>query len=492
MWLGSDASLSEYVENLEKFDKSTAEDFKAFSSLSGDEPTPDFDNPLMSLHDGIAIIEVAGSLTNIDNPLVRFFGMTPYSMVYDAFVQAAMDDRVEKIAAVFDTDGGTVKGLSSALEGINIAVKAKGVHSFVQGSMNSAGYWLGSASTTIDADKMAEIGSIGIIAVIKNVSAALEKEGVKVEVMRAGKDKARINPYEPLSEEVKAELQKELDRKHEMFIEAVAENLGYSPDLVRDKFGSGKVFSAEEALELGMISGVSTYNEFFQRVASLKSGSQESKRYGSLTPSGITASASIGEQSSELNTNEEVRMDKSLKEMAEAAAIEGIEMSEELKADAEGIDEEVQEDLEISAEDAAEDAVSEEEQTAEVTADDKASDSIITLAGKYAESVEQLAIAKAELARANLENETNEALVERFKEVTAESINRMQILMNGQAQDLKEVTASNLLEMHASLRAQVVKNIPTGQQAQEGVEDEAVDKAVNSFEQHAHLVSLNK
>ena len=489
IWLGTTVALEEYSENLAKFEAATSADFEAFNALREDGEEQDFENPLMSLHENIAIIEISGSLTHIDNPIVRYFGMTPYSMIYNAFIEAQIDDRVEKIVAVFDTDGGTVKGLSSALEGVRIAARGKGVQAYVQGSMNSAGYWLGSASTSAMLSASIEVGSIGVVAIIKNVSEALKKEGVKVEVMRAGEDKARVNPYEQMTDEVKAQLQEELDKKHTQFIEDVAENLGYAPELVRTSFGSGKVYSAEEALGLGMINAVSTYNEFFDKVQASKTSSQKAGTYGNLPNNGVSASASVDGEASEINLISEGNdMKKALKEKIEAAAIEGVELPvEEQTAEAEAT-------AEATAE--AEATVEAGEEAAEATGEGalqaEAESGIVELATKFAGVVEELAQVKAELAQAKQSNEMNEALMEKFREVTAESVNRMQILTGGSAQDLKEVTASNLLEMHASLRAQVVKNFPAGQQAQEGVVDEKVEEAVQSFEQHAHLVTLKK
>ena len=51
-----------------------------------------------------------------------------------------------------------------------------------------------------------------------------------------------------------------MEEYHEMFVSAVARNRGVTPLTVRKKFGEGRVFGAEQAVELGMADRIGTFD----------------------------------------------------------------------------------------------------------------------------------------------------------------------------------------------------------------------------------------
>lgn len=80
-------------------------------------------------------------------------------------------------------------------------------------------------------------------------SKAFEKEGITKTVMRAGRYKALGNPYEPLSEDGKAEIQAKLDDLYQLFMGTVARNRGTTAIIADQVMGQGREFLGKRGLD---------------------------------------------------------------------------------------------------------------------------------------------------------------------------------------------------------------------------------------------------
>jgi ClpP class serine protease len=129
----------------------------------------------------------------------------------------------------------------------------------------SAGYWLACAPGELVVTPSGAVGSIGVWGAHEDISAAMEKEGVKVTLVSAGKYKVEGNPYEPLSDEAKAALQADVDNFYSMFVKAVAKNRGVSQDSVANGYGQGRMVMASLAVKQGMADSVATLDQTLAR-----------------------------------------------------------------------------------------------------------------------------------------------------------------------------------------------------------------------------------
>jgi signal peptide peptidase SppA len=174
--------------------------------------------------------------------------------------QANADPNVGSIVLEIDSPGGAVDGT----EELAMAVKnsAKPVVAFIDGLGASAAYWVASQSSYIyaNSEKTAFIGSIGTLAIHVDQSQWLEKEGVKVSVIRAeaAKDKAHGNPYEPLTDDVKAQFVAELNSINDFFISSVKSGRGDKLHNGNEDVFTGKVYDGKSAVSTGLIDRVGT------------------------------------------------------------------------------------------------------------------------------------------------------------------------------------------------------------------------------------------
>lgn len=176
------------------------------------------------------------------------------------FKSALKDKSVEKIVLDIDSPGGSVDGVAELSDLIHASKGTKPILAYADGQMASAAYWIGSSADKIYATKSSEVGSIGVYSVLRDFSVLEHNQGIKTEIVKAGKFKASGHPSKPLTEDDKREAQEKVDRYYGLFTEAVQRNRGMSSERIA-QVATGKVFIGKEALEQGLIDGISSKDE---------------------------------------------------------------------------------------------------------------------------------------------------------------------------------------------------------------------------------------
>jgi signal peptide peptidase SppA len=220
---------------------------------------------VLPLHGMIA--QKASMVNNASGP--RGTSTEAFGKAFDA---AMADPAISAIVIDVDSPGGTINGVPELAKKIASARGTKRIVAVASGMAASAAYWIASAADELAASPSAEVGSIGVYTVHSDLSGALAQEGVKQTVIRAGKYKAEGHPAEPLTDEARAALQARVDEAYNWFVGDVAKNRGTTPASVRDGYGQGRVVSATQALEQGMIDRIATLDDIVSRLASSKGG----------------------------------------------------------------------------------------------------------------------------------------------------------------------------------------------------------------------------
>lgn len=134
----------------------------------------------------------------------------------------------------------------------------KALYAVVEEMGLSGGYYIAAAADRIYVDKASMVGSIGVTTRnLFGVEELMKKLGIEDRTITAGKNKAFLSPFEPLSPEHKAHLQAVLDEIHQQFIEVVKEGRGQRLKETPDMF-SGLLWSGERSIELGLVDGLGT------------------------------------------------------------------------------------------------------------------------------------------------------------------------------------------------------------------------------------------
>lgn len=221
----------------------------------------------------VAILPLFGTIFPRANMMTDVSGATSAERFGAQFDELVSDPEIGAIILDVDSPGGQVNGIEEVSSKIYQARGRKPIVAVANHTMASAAYWIGTAADEIVVTPSGEVGSIGVFAVHKDMSKALEQDGIKVSIISEGKYKTEGNPYEPLAEEARSALQTRVSESYDAFVSAVARNRGVKPAIVRNGFGEGRVVGARQAVELGMADRTGTLEETIQRL--LISGAAE-------------------------------------------------------------------------------------------------------------------------------------------------------------------------------------------------------------------------
>lgn len=194
--------------------------------------------------------------------------------------QTMANSSIGAVVLDIDSPGGIVYGTPELADMIRgLRGNGKPIYGVANAMAASAAYWIGSSADQLFVTPSGEVGSIGVWSGHLDMSRALEMEGLKVTLISAGKFKTEANPWEPLSEEAEANIQKDVDRYHAMFLAGVAASRGVSRKVVEATYGEGRLVGPKDALASGMVDGIATLPEVLAAILKPK---QQGARRGAL------------------------------------------------------------------------------------------------------------------------------------------------------------------------------------------------------------------
>jgi protease IV len=156
-----------------------------------------------------------------------------------------------------DSPGGTVgdsQEIYSALK--RLREKVKVIASFGNISA-SGGVYIGMGAQHIMANPGTITGSIGVILRGNNLERLLQKVGISFKVIKSGPYKDILAFDRELTEPEQSILQELIDTSYQQFIQTVAEARSLGVETVRN-FADGRIFTGQQALELGVIDRLGT------------------------------------------------------------------------------------------------------------------------------------------------------------------------------------------------------------------------------------------
>lgn len=158
-----------------------------------------------------------------------------------------------------DSPGGTVgdsQEIYYALQRLQADDKVKVVASFGNISA-SGGVYIGVGAKHIVANPGTITGSIGVILRGSNLERLLDKIGVSFKVIKSGPYKDILSFDRQLTKEEEYILQELIDNSYQQFVETVAQGRNLTVEQVKS-FADGRIFTGQQALELGIVDRLGT------------------------------------------------------------------------------------------------------------------------------------------------------------------------------------------------------------------------------------------
>lgn len=215
------------------------------------------------ISDRIAVIDVSGIIMNSHQPGLFSEGEHPVSLLVENLTAAAQDNRVKAVVLRINSPGGTVTASDTLFQEIK-AFKAKSgkpVVAYFQDVAASGAYYLACASDEIIAQRTTVTGSIGVIMQMVDLSHTMEKLGIESDAIKSGPFKDSGSPFRHMKPQERELFQGLVDNFYSQFVAVVCEG---RPKLTKEqvlKLADGRVYSAEQALEAGLIDRIGTIQD---------------------------------------------------------------------------------------------------------------------------------------------------------------------------------------------------------------------------------------
>lgn len=348
IWAGSEASYDEFMGFEAKFSM----DKVAYARSPFDRDEGTGLDPVFGVEEdrkGLTVLEMAG-----ETPVIKIHGslvadyhryhswfpgqITSYQAVNDAFAILA-ETGAKNIVMDFASGGGQVRSLDTVTKSMKRAQAAgMHIHGHSDSASMSASYWIMAGCDTITGSRMAEVGNIGTMAVLRNLVDTEKNMGVKFTVFKEGEFKGIGNGYEALSERDKTEIQSNLKKANAFFLGHVSAYRG--TDLTdTHAWAEGKTFYAGEAVKNGLIDRVADLEEIIGGASATNPG--DKRMTGMKISAAKLAQIEAGANAEDVLTSAELKQYKAdIQAAVDAkAAADQLEIDAKAAADALALEE---------------------------------------------------------------------------------------------------------------------------------------------------------
>jgi protease-4 len=222
--------------------------------------------------DAIAIIYVDGPITLGGGDASPFEGATAGSTgIRRALDEAARDDSVKAVVLRVDSPGGSAVASDVILEATK-QVKAKKPFVVSMGDVaGSGGYYVACGSDLIFADAGTITGSIGVVSGKLVTTPMWGKIGVKFKAYGRGANAGLLASDHAFNKDERARIQGWMDDIYGVFKGHVVAIRGKRLKKPIDDLAGGRVYTGQQALELGLVDRIGTMDDAIKHVAGLAS-----------------------------------------------------------------------------------------------------------------------------------------------------------------------------------------------------------------------------
>lgn len=163
------------------------------------------------------------------------------------------DSSYKAIVLRVDSPGGTVFDSETIWREVKLAAEEKTLVVSFGDVAASGGYYLACPADKIVASPNTITGSIGIFGTIPNFGELLnDKIGISTDVVKTNKNSDLLSLTRPMTDYERKMMQANIEEGYDLFISHVAEGRGMTKPEV-DEIGQGRVWSGENAKEIGLI-----------------------------------------------------------------------------------------------------------------------------------------------------------------------------------------------------------------------------------------------
>ena len=216
---------------------------------------------------GIAVLPFYGVAVQRTDAHGEALGLLNLARFTQALRAALADGAVGGIVLDVDSPGGSVYGVAELADEIYRSRAHKPIFTIANSLAASGAYWIASAASEFYVTPGGEVGGIGVHDMHSDFSKGLAKAGIETTLIVAGRYKVEGNPFQPLSADGRAAMQKRVDGYYRAFVAAVAKHRSVPESAVRQGMGRGRLLDAELAMRESMVDGIATLDDVAGKLA---------------------------------------------------------------------------------------------------------------------------------------------------------------------------------------------------------------------------------
>lgn len=208
----------------------------------------------------VAVVPVVGELINRGAYIGASSGLVSYEGIQAQLRAAAIDERVRSLVIDEDTPGGEAVGAFETGQLVAKINAEKPVSVFVNGMSASAGYAIAGGAGRIFTTETGLTGSIGVVCLHVDRSEQLASAGLKPTLIFAGAHKVDGNSLGPLSAEIRADIQAEIDHFYDLFVKGLAAGpRGLTEAAARAT--EARTYIGRQAVDVGLADDVAAFDD---------------------------------------------------------------------------------------------------------------------------------------------------------------------------------------------------------------------------------------
>lgn len=208
----------------------------------------------------IAVLPITGTIANTNSSLETGYD---HSHTLATLERLIADESNKGLVLFINSPGGGVYATDEAYLMIKEYQDKTGrpVYAAMGELAASGGYYVAAPCKKIYANRNTLTGSIGVrLSTMYDVSEFLDKHGIKVTTITAGKNKAMGDSTVELTKEQKEIYQSIVDESYDQFVNVVAEGREMSLEKA-EKIADGRIYTAKQAKKNGLVDEIGTLDE---------------------------------------------------------------------------------------------------------------------------------------------------------------------------------------------------------------------------------------
>ena len=215
--------------------------------------------------DKIAVVMAKGTILDGDQPEGTIGGDTLSHILNDL----DRDPQIKAVVLRVDSPGGSAFAAEIIRDAIGKITERDIPVVVSMGSYAaSGGYWIAAEADSILAMSTTITGSIGVYGMIPTVEDSLAALGIYTDGVGSTDIAGNMRFDRPLSQQTKTLFQASVEHIYDRFVALVANGRSITPEAV-DQIAQGRVWTGQQALELGLVDRLGDLNDAIQVAAEL-------------------------------------------------------------------------------------------------------------------------------------------------------------------------------------------------------------------------------